>query len=75
MIVTFDRNSDHIEISKSMFFSFPANVDIVNIGCFFLIRSNRDGRGNGRFSYLLYFNIPLIFWFFKIGQSKLWLSV
>ena len=74
-IVIFDGNMAIWRYVLSVFISFPADVDVVNIGSLLLIRSNGYGRSDGWFGYLLNFDTPLIFWFFKIGESKFGLSV
>ncbi len=58
-----------------MFVSFSTDVYVVNVGCFFLVWGNGNGRGNCGFGHLLHFYAPFIFWFFEIAKSEFRLSV
>ena len=83
-IVIFDRPPDdnHITnaiisryVTRSIFLSLPADVDVVHIWGLLLVRSNGNRGGNGWLGDLLNLDAPLILWFFKVGQSELRLPI
>lgn len=68
----------HMNFNKddeSMLISLSANVNVMHIGSFFLIRSNGNGRCDSWLGDLLHFDVPFIFWFFEVAESEFWLTI